>query len=490
MKVTERRNLLFVENAAQRNTAIAVAAGVLMVVAAMLVAALSGDPIWIGMAALPLLFGLLILGVPVAVSMGISGIISILFLRGPDIVAASLSELPFNVIASWQLSVLPMFILMGTVLHRSGVTADMFIAMRQWLSWLPGGLAVSTNVAGAALGTASGSTTGITYALGRIAVPEMRRAGYTKRLSIASVLMAGTGGQLLPPSILAIVYAGMAQTPFGEQLLAGLLPGIALHLIYTVQIIIAAKVGPDKVTHRERSVTSRQEAMKSVARIWPMPGLVLVVVGGLYSGIFTATEAGAIGALGAVVVAFVGMRGRITHREFGRRMAQALFDAVGATGMIMLILIGASLLARSFALSGVSRWFVQPLIESNLPFLEIVVILVALYFVLGMIMDPISMMLLTVPIVLPVVESAGGSAIWFGVFLVLMGEVANVSPPVGVNCFVMAQIVKDKSIRKYGEITLIEIFKAALWFLPAAILLMVIIVLFPASVEWLPKLMR
>jgi C4-dicarboxylate transporter, DctM subunit len=316
----------------------------------------------VGASSLGVMLVLIFLRVPVGIAMIVPSALGIWVLVGWPGLSRSLMEIPFATVSGWSLSVLPMFIFMGVMLWRSGITTRVYDAARAWLGWLPGGLAVTTNFAGAGLAAASGSTIGITYALGRIGVPEMLRAGYDRRLATASVLMAGTGGQLIPPSILLVVYAGVAQTPVGPQLLAGLVPGLLLAGSYGVMIVLLAVLVPRLAPKMRTGGVTWGARWRAVASIWPLPVLVFTVIGGLYAGVFTATEAGAFGALGASLLGlwYIGPRRMMSSLRL------VLRDTVSSVGSIFLLLIGAVFLNRLMALSGAASWMARTVEQMEL----------------------------------------------------------------------------------------------------------------------------
>lgn len=442
----------------------------------------------IGGLAIVVMLCLLLMRVPVAVAMGVPGALGILALAGMPALLGTFRDLPYRSTASWSFSVLPMFIFMGLLLWRSGITERLYGAGRQWLSWLPGGLAVGTNAAGGLLGAVSGSTLAVTYALGRIAVPEMLRAGYDRRMATGAVLMAGTGGQLLPPSIMAVIYAGIVAAPVGPQLMAGVVPGVLLIFIYTAMIIGLALVFP-KLVGRDREETQVETSWRlrwqTLAQIWPVPILMVIVIGGLYAGVFTATEAGAVGALGALLLTLHAKR----RGGFTDAVKRALVDAASSVGAIFFLIIGAMLLNRLLTLSGAAGWMAGFIQDAGLSRVQFLLAVLVIYLILGMFMDPLTIMLLLVPILLPVLRALEISVLWFGAFAVLLGELAVITPPVGVLTFIVHRLVQSKDVRGDTEISLGDVFQSVLWFVPATVGLLVLMIFFPQLVEWLPAAM-
>lgn len=443
------------------------------------------DRATIGVLCLGLMLGMIFLRLPVAIALALPGLLGTWSLRGFSAMRSGLSDLPYETTASWSLSVIPMFVFMGLLLWRSGATGNIYGAGRQWLAWLPGGLAVGTNFAGAGLAAVSGSSVGTTYALARIGVPEMLKSGYDRRLAVGAVVVAGIGGQLMPPSILLVVYAGIAQVPVGPQLLAGVGPGILVATAFGATLVAMCIARPSltngtgDVVHVE---TSWPERWHSLLAVWPVFGLVVIVIGGMFSGVLTATEAGAAAAFGAVIMTFVYKRGQQPFRLVG----QVAASTVSTAGSIFFLLIGAELLSQMLTLSGVATMIAEQLQGLGLSGIQFMLLMIVVYLFMGMFMDPLAMMLLTVPILLPVLETLDISPLFFGTFVVFMGELAIVTPPVGILAYIIHGIVSDPEVNRGTEITLRDTFIAVAWFLPVCILVAIIMILFPDIATYLP----
>lgn len=433
------------------------------------------QPEWKAIVGLLLMLVLLLYRTPVAVAMGLPALLGIFAMQGLTGVEGTLRRTPYQTISGWTLSVLPMFILMGILMWRSGSTDRMYTATGKWLNWLPGSLALTTNAAGGALAAASGSSLGITYALGRIGIPAMLSAGYPKRLAVASVMMGGSGGQLIPPSILAVVYAGVASTPVGDQLLAGLLPGVVLISGYSLAILISSVVmkGTTGLSLSGGEATWG-ERLRSVPDLLPIPVIVSVIVGGIYFGIFTATEAAAIGALCALVLLLVYRR-----RESGRFLVKAAIESVGSIGAIFFLLIGANMLSRFLAFSGLTTEAVNTLSGMDLGRIEFLLVLVVAYLVLGTFMEPLSMVLITTPVLLPAMPILGIDVIWFGAFVVLMSEIAVVTPPVGIILYAVHGMVQERDVAVGFDISLRDVFAATKYFVPIGLAVALVMIFWP-----------
>lgn len=427
-----------------------------------------------GLLALLLLGLLLAAGVHVGAAMGVVGGYGVFVIQGANGLLAAFTRLPYDTAASWSLSVLPMFILMGMLLWRSGATDRLYRGARSWLGWLPGGLAVTTNTAGAVLGAASGSTLGIAYALGRIGIPSMLTAGYSKRLAVGSVLMAGSGGQLIPPSVLLVVYAGVASTPVGDQLLAGLVPGVILVSGYSIPIIIMG------MKHREGNLFSWRQRLQALPQMWAVPTLIGAIIGGLYSGVFTATEAGAVGAFLSLILTVV-------YRRAGAVQAirLAVHESVTSVGAVLFLLLGAAVFGRFVGISGLSRGLAEFIVAQDLTRVQFLVYLVLTYLILGMFLDPLALIILTVPVLMPLFPALNIDVVWFGVFVVLMAEVSNVTPPIGMLLYVVHAIAQDPEVNLGQEIALGDVMWAALTMLPVAVLVAAMLIAFPNVVRLL-----
>jgi C4-dicarboxylate transporter DctM subunit len=440
----------------------------------------------LGIAACILMLALIFLRLPVAIAMIIPALLGMNALRGPALIESTLSTLPYQQIANWTLSVVPMFILMGLLLWKAGLTESLYVAGRQWLGWLPGGLAVGTNVAGAGLASVSGSTVGTTYALARIGIPEMLKAGYDKRLAIGSVVVAGLPGQLIPPSIMLVIYAGIAEVPIGPQLLAGIGPGILVAILFTFMIIIFAKrwaaAGPEHAeTHPPATWRSRFLSLRS---IWPVPVIIAVIIYGTFSGVFTATEAGAAAAVLSIVVTVIWKWGKNPWRA----IADASTAAVSSVGAIFFMLVGVEALSRMFTLTGISTGFADLVEHLDLGRTSFLLAMTVVYIALGTFMEPLPMMVLTIPVLMPTLASLDISLLWYGVFAVFMGELAIVTPPVGLLAFIIHQICKEPEVNQGQKITMNDVFNSVWWFMPMAVVVTVVLIFFPEIATWIPDL--
>lgn len=429
-----------------------------------------------GFLALTLLTGLLVLRVPIGVALVAVGAGGIFYLRGFGPAFGMLRSVPFDFTAHWTLSAVPMFVLMSAIASHSGLTRNLYASMRLWFGRLPGGLAIATSFAGAGFAAICGSSLATTAAMGRIAVPEMVRAGYDKGLAAGCAAAVGTVGALIPPSILMVLYALFAQVSVGKMLVAGLLPGILTTLAYSVMIGIRCRANPKLAPKIDLSGITLRDKMMSLRSIWPVALIAAMVVGIIYGGIATATEAGAIGAVATAIVAFA-------QRSLDRRgLMMCASETVITTATLLLIGIGATLLAQFLALSGVPRFLSGLLQGVTTDHVTIILIICVIYLIMGAFLDTIGIMLLTLPILIPIFKQLGINEIWAGVILVKMLEIGLLTPPLGMNVFVMNRVSGD-------SIKLGTIFAGVSWFLLVEVIVMAILIFFPAVILVLPSMM-
>lgn len=430
---------------------------------------------------------LLLTGIPVGVAMLGAALLGLWALAGPRVVASTMRSVTFESAASWSYSVIPMFILMGMILWKSGLTATAFEAARRWLGWMPGGLAVATNFAGAALAASSGSTIGITYALGKVSIPEMLKSGYKPELAVGSVAAAGTLGQIIPPSLLLVIYAGAAAVPVGPQLLAGVVPGIILALAFAVTIVVHSMLRPSLAPRVDMSSITWRMRFESLLSVVPIAIVVLIVIGGLFAGIFTATESGVFGMLAALLMGSGHMlRSGKSWRDVSAMIRESLVGTLTGVASVFLLIVGVHVLTRAMALSQVPNELAQLIVELGLGRVELLLILIVVYFILGMFIDTLAMMLLTIPVLLAPLVAVGVDPLWFGVFLVVMAEVGLLTPPLGILTFIVHRIASDPAANLGKPISLNTVFIGVAPFAAAAITVIILLIAFPELATWLP----
>ncbi len=429
---------------------------------------------FVGMIALIVLLGI---RVPVGIALSLVSLIGLWMIRGLNGAIGALKGIPYDFTAHWTLSAIPMFLLMGTIVANSGMTTSLYAAMRVWLGWLPGGLAVATNFAGAGFAAASGSSMATTATLGRVAVPEMLKSGYNPGLATGVASAVGTLGAVIPPSIIVVLYAIFAQAPVGQVLIAGIIPGLLTAFAYAALIIIRVTLNPSLAPRHTTERIGFSGHLRLLAPIWPLPVLVFGVIGGIYSGFMTATESGAAGVVLAIVVT-------VFQRTFSLSMLwQSLTEAATTTASLILIAVGAALFTRFLAFSGIPSLLSDLIAAGSASPIAIVLSVAVVYILLGCFLDPLGVLLLTLPVLLPVFASANIDLVWIGIILVKFIEIGMLTPPVGLNVFVMKGVVGD-------EVRLVQIFKGVSWFLLAEVVVMTILIAFPQVTLFLPNLMR
>ena len=388
----------------------------------------------------------------------------------------SLGIIPWNFTATWQLSSVPMFLLMGFLCYHAGLTRGLFHAARLWLSRLPGGIAVASVFGAAGFAAVTGSSVACAAAMGRIAVPEMLRNNYDGAFATGSVAAAGTIGALIPPSILLILYGIIAQVPVGALFMGGVGAGILTTFGYVICIIIRATLNP-KLAPRAHLETTMGERLSALFEIWPVLLLMGGVLGGLFFGLFTPTEAGAVGASLALFVAII--KRSISWKGFW----DSLVETLQTSAALFVIAIGANMLTRFVAISGAGNDLAAYINAMNASPLMLILGISILYLVLGMFLEPIGAMLLTLPILLPILNTANIDLLWFGILLAKFLEIGMITPPIGLNVFVIKSVVGD-------QITTGKVFRGIMWFLLADLIVVLLLIMFPSIITWLPSVMR
>lgn len=428
----------------------------------------------IGLIGIAVMFLLLLLGVPIAFSMALTGAVGIWILEGPGPALAHTLLIPWDEGRSFVFVTIPLFVLMGQLVFHTGLASDLYDGVRTWIGKIPGGMAITSVVACGAFGAVTGSSIATVATMGAIVMPEMRRYKYHPRLATGSLAASGTLGILIPPSLIFIFYGVMTETSIGALFIAGIIPGILTAVMFSAIILVRCMITPSLgppgpgATWKERRT--------SAVGLMPILGLFLLVIGGIYGGIFTPTEAAGVGCAGVLVTAAF-------RRKLSRSaMSKALEETGLISAMIFAIIIGGYLVARFLAITGITEDLVSILVGMELGRVGFLVLLVLLYLVLGAMLDVFGMLVLTIPFLMPVVSELGISPIWFGVFAVVMAELALVTPPVGANVFVMR--------RTAPEVPMGEIFMGVLPFVIGELVVIALLIAFPEIVLWLPGKMN
>ncbi|MDM8524981.1 TRAP transporter large permease subunit [Desulfococcaceae bacterium HSG8] len=422
------------------------------------------------------IFGVLVLtlgsGIWIGFSLFIVGFTGML-LYSPLPAGSNMASSVWATINKWELVALPLFILMGEILFHSGISEKLFRGLVPWLYRLPGGLLLMNIVSCTLFAAVSGSSAATTATVGRITLAEFDKLGYDRKLAMGSLAGAGTLGFLIPPSLIMIVYAVLAEVSIGKMFIAGVIPGMLLAGIYTLYIIYRGIRDPS-VAPRTQETYSWKERLIALRDLGPVILLILMVLGSIYAGIATPTEAAALGVLGAALFAFINRQLNI------KGLFECLKSAVKTTSMICLIVMGASYLSRVMGFLGIPAAITHAIVGLNLSPYTLMLMLGLVYIVLGCILDGFSIVVMTLPIALPMVTAAGFDPLWFGIYLILMVELSQITPPVGFNLFVI-QGLTGESI---GAIA-----RFALPFFLLMILTTAIITVFPEIALFLPRIM-
>ena len=425
----------------------------------------------LGIGALAALLLLLALGLEIAFSLALVGAVGLFLLGGIPLVTGLLATVPYSNVASFTLVVLPMFILMGELAVTAGMAQKAYVSARAWLGRLPGGLMMTAIGASTVFAAVSGSSVAATTTIGRVSIEEMRRCGYNGGLAAGTVAVAGTLAALIPPSALAVFYALVANQSISRMLMAGLLPGLLSAALFLIAANLTARRFPN-LAPLSRERVGWKERLSSLRMTAPFGTLVLIVLGGIYSGFTTATEAAAFGALGAL--GLLALSGRLSSSA----LQQALSATARTTCMIFMIIVGGMLFSRFLAFSGVPLALTDFVRGLDISPLAVVVVMMLILTVLGMFIDPVGMTMLTLPFFLPIVMDLGLDPIWFGVLIVLQAELSVITPPIGIHLFVVRQITPDVSLG--------SIIAGTLPYLFCQFLVLALTIFFPDIALWLP----
>lgn len=427
----------------------------------------------IGIIAMAGLFGLILLRIPVAIAMGVAGLLGYAAIDGWDRALIALGSTPYDLTDKYSLSVVPLFILMGVVASRAGMSADLYRAANAIFSGMRGALAMGTIGACAGFGAICGSSLATAATMTRVAVPEMRRYGYDERIATGVVASGGILGVLIPPSVVLVVYAIIAEQGVPQLFAAAMLPGLLSAALHIVVIWAIAVLQPDRIPKSKG--LSFKKRMADIAGLWKMVILFSIAVGGIYSGFMSPTEAAAVAALTATIIGFA------TRTLSWRGFVEAMLETVWTTGMLFIIVIGAFLFSYFMVLTQLPLSLANFVQSLDVAPWMVIVLMVAFYVILGFFLEAISMILITVPIFLPLAESIGYSGIWFGILVLVAVEVGMITPPVGLNIFVIRAQMPD--------IALADVYRGIVPFLAAHFGLIALLLLLPQVALWLPSML-
>lgn len=432
------------------------------------------SPLLVGVLGIGLLFVLMAYRMNVGLAMALAGFLGLNYLMGFDKALDILGSVPYRTAAAYTMSVVPLFVLMGNFSSYAGVSQGLYSSAYTVLGHLPGGLSMATAVACAGFAATCGSSVATAVAMGSIALPEMKKYKYDPALATGSIASGGTLGILIPPSIGFILYSMLTDESIGKLFVAGVLPGILLTSLFLLFIYIRVRRNPH--LGPPGPSTSLRDKLVSLKGIWGALILFILIIGGLYRGIFTPTEAGGIGAFGAFLIMV--SRRKLTPQN----LIGALMETGKVTAMCFIILLGANVFGYFMAVTRIPYELAMFSAELPLPPHLILVFILIVYLILGAVMDAIAMIVLTVPIFYPVILKLGFDPIWFGVVMVIVMEMALITPPIGMNVFAIAGVAKD--------VPLFTIFRGILPFLVAMIVCVALIVAFPQIAMFLPGTMK
>ncbi|MSP51097.1 MAG: TRAP transporter large permease [Alphaproteobacteria bacterium] len=415
-------------------------------------------------------FVLLFLGVPIAFGMGIVGVIGFAILVGLEPALSMAAQLTYANVYDYSYAVLPLFLLMGNFIAKSGMSQHLYDASYAYLGHRRGGLAMATIAACAGFAAVCGSSVATAATMANVAMPSMRRYGYADSLATGTIAAGGTLGILIPPSVIMVIYGLMTETDIAKLFMAGVLPGLLGALLYIVTIFLLVQFRPELGPAGERSSWSRRLA--TTKNIWGVLLLFLVVIGGIYTGLFTPTEAGGVGAAGAFLFA-------LFRRALSVRIVlDVLMETAQTATAMFVLLIGALLFSNYLEVSGFPALMLDWIKGLDVAPIVIILVIMAIYIVLGCILESLSMMLLTVPIFFPVISSLGFDPVWFGILIVVVIEISLITPPIGLNVFMLKAMMP--------EVPIGTIFRGVGPFILADVIRLAIVVFAPAFVLFLP----
>ena len=431
------------------------------------------SPVTLGVIGIAAVLLLMALRMQIGFAMAVIGFLGFALLNSFPSAFSVLGHEPFKTAGSYGLSVIPLFMLMGQFAFISRMGAEAYKTLYYWIGFLPGGLAMATIGACSFFAAISGSSLATAATMGMVALPEMRKFKYSDELATGCLAAGGTLGILIPPSTVLMIYGILTQQSIAELFIAGFIPGIILSLLFILTIYITARVWPEQGPPGPRFTFP--ERVRSLKEPWGIFALFLLVIGGLYAGWFTPTEAAAVGAFGAFLITLI--KGRLTWKT----LVESLMEASKATGMIFGILIGAYILQYFLTISQITDHLVGWVVGMGLNRYIVMCILIVIYLILGCLMEGLSIIILTIPITYPLILKMGFDPIWFGVMITVLIEMGLITPPVGVNVFVIAGVAKD--------VPMYRIFRGIVPFIFAMLVLIALLLSFPQMALYLPHTM-
>ena len=418
------------------------------------------------------MFVLILVGVPIFISMFLAAFVGYLLVGGPSFALTQFTNAPYQITSNYTFAVVPMFILMGILAAESGIAEEAYYAVSKWFSWIRGGPLMATVGAAALFGACSGASLASAAVFTKIALPELEKYGYDKNLSMGCMAASGGLSSLIPPSIPIIIFCVLTQVSIGKALVAGIVPGILMAILLIFSIWLIGALDKKKIPSVEMRVSWR-ERFSSLKMIWPILFLFLLVIGGIFAGIFPPTVGGAIGAAGALIYSLLRRIGR-------RKMLGAFWETVLINAQLFPLVIGGFFFGRFVALSGLPSGFIDLVNSMQLHPAILIFLIVVLYIFLGCVMEILSILIITIPIIFPVITALGFDPLALCIVLVLLSEIASLTPPIGMSVFVVASVARVDSV---------EVFKGILPFFFMELVVLAVVLLFPSISTWLPRVL-
>jgi C4-dicarboxylate transporter, DctM subunit len=429
----------------------------------------------LGTLLIALMFLYFAMGLEISISMGLTGVIGLLYLKGWTVGLGVVGSIAWSNATSFSFIAVPLFVFMSGILLHSGIGKGLFTAVARWVGFLPGGLAVASIFSCAIFAAVSGSSVATAATIGMIAIPEMERRGYARPLIIGSLAAGGTLGILIPPSIPMIIYGVMTETSVGHLYMAGIIPGIVLALMFAVYVVGYAMIWPDSAPRVAEDRGSLRDKLRSFGEVAPVAILIFVVLGSMYLGIVTPTEAAALGSIVSLVLAR--WYGNLTWETLN----QAFQETVRTTSMVMLIIVFAAIFSHVIALIGAPKALLASVVHLGLPKWALFTVIFSFLLVIAYALEELSVMIILLPILFPLITGLGFDPVWFGVIMVVWLEIGFITPPVGINLFVIQGLMPGTGAR--------EVTVGTTPYVVLMILLVIILFAFPDLALWLPSQM-
>ena len=428
---------------------------------------------WIGIAVLVVL---IMLRIPVAVALGLVGFVGYGLIDGFERASLTVGAAPIELAQAYSLSVVPLFTLMGAVAASAGLSSDLFRAANAVLRGTRGSLSIASIFASALFGAVCGSSVATALTMSKVSIPQMLAAGYRPSLAAGSVAAGGTLGILIPPSLILMIYAIIAQQSVAELFMAALVPGLILTVLYCIVALILVRRTPEGAGTEGLMAAATEPVLPALGRIWHVVLLFVITLGGIYTGWFTPTEAAAVGALGALLLGLA--LGRMSLRD----LALSFTETVRLVSSIIFIVMASTMFSYFIVQTGVAGGISSGMQSAGISATAVILLLCAIYILMGCFLEGVAMILITVPITLPLILSFGFDPVWFGVMLVILIEIGLITPPMGMNLFVIRAVSPG--------ITIAQMYRGAFPFLAAPLVLIAMLIMWPQLALWLPSQLR